>query len=454
MGLIVDNNYNLLTGETYNREQQDIIFANEISGLTGLSHQQNTDFQLLNNGHIVSLDAGGTLHIENISQVGSGYTTHSEQVYTTKNEIILRDGAVSGLAPGEFAGIRAKLYDGVNDGVLEFDSSGVARVGDVGSTQAIATMEDNPVNNGFAYWDGATFKFNTKVLTSNDVSGLTTSLGGYLTISGATNTYATINSLTGETFNRINQDNILQTNINNKFDLTGGTINGNLNIYSGYTISGNGSGLNNIPASGITGLQLDRISSGSNSAIMSSSGLTINTGMTVGGNLKVNSTSGTTLFQVTEASSNYLMEITDVDGNDIITVSENEGDTLLDVIETGGSTVFSVGNDGSIKQNSVTRTGVTSTLSPYGVINISKFSCSSVFFDYVIKETGSNAYRCGTVMCVQDGTNVSYTETSKTDLNASTSGLTFSTQIVGSFIVLVATITSGTWNIYVGARKL
>jgi hypothetical protein len=62
--------------------------------------------------------------------------------------------------------------------------------------------------------------------------------------------------------------------------LTGGTINGNLIIESGFTINGDGSGLNNIPASGVTGLNLDRITSGENSAIMSSSGLTINTGIT------------------------------------------------------------------------------------------------------------------------------------------------------------------------------
>ena len=34
------------------------------------------------------------------------------------------------------AKITAKLYDGTNDGVLGFDNTGVARVGDVGSEQA------------------------------------------------------------------------------------------------------------------------------------------------------------------------------------------------------------------------------------------------------------------------------------------------------------------------------
>jgi hypothetical protein len=74
--------------------------------------------------------------------------------------------------------------------------------------------------------------------------------------------------------------------VGNFLPITGGTITGNL-IVSGGTISGNGSGLTEIPASGITGLQLDRISNGSNTAIMSASGLDINTGVTISGALNI-----------------------------------------------------------------------------------------------------------------------------------------------------------------------
>lgn len=95
------------------------------------------------------------------------------------------------------------------------------------------------------------------------------------------------NLITGETANRISGDTYLFELItgltNNKFDKSGGTINGNVFIngnISGDTFYGDGSGLTNIPASGVTGLNLDRITYGDNSAIMSSSGLTINTGIT------------------------------------------------------------------------------------------------------------------------------------------------------------------------------
>ncbi len=92
------------------------------------------------------------------------------------------------------------------------------------------------------------------------------------------------NMITGETADRITGDTYLQNQItgltetvNDKFDKTGGTIDGYITA-SGFT--GDGSGLTNIPASGVTGLNLDRITSGDNSAVMSGDGLIVNTGVT------------------------------------------------------------------------------------------------------------------------------------------------------------------------------
>jgi hypothetical protein len=55
-------------------------------------------------------------------------------------------------------------------------------------------------------------------------------------------------------------------------------------------------------------------------------------------------------------------------------------------------------------------------------------------------------------MTVWDGTNSTYTDTSTPDLGASTRGIEFSTSIVGSNIVLLGTITTGTWAVRIGAR--
>lgn len=113
----------------------------------------------------------GDLNISgNIIQQGSAYETHAESVYTKNDYIITRDGAVSGLGNGEYTGIVAKLYDGTNDGRLVFDNSGVARVGDAGDEQPLATREETPIANGFAKWNSDNNKFITKLLEVSDLT--------------------------------------------------------------------------------------------------------------------------------------------------------------------------------------------------------------------------------------------------------------------------------------------
>ena len=105
-----------------------------------------------------------------IIQNGSAYETHAEQVYTKDDLIILRDGALSALAEGQYAGFKAKLYDGTNDGSLVFDAYGIARVGDVGFEQPIATRIETPTNDHFAYWEAANSRLNFKLLDTSFVS--------------------------------------------------------------------------------------------------------------------------------------------------------------------------------------------------------------------------------------------------------------------------------------------
>ena len=159
---------NNLTGKQYRHITNGVwvleISEVELHPLVDESHVQNTDNQLQSSNalHVVTLDNGGTLHVENISQSGSTYETHAEQIYTASDNIILRDGAVSGLATGEYVGLKAKLYDGINDGELVFDKDGWARVGDVGNTKKIATIEETPTDNAIGIWDGINFRFKTE----------------------------------------------------------------------------------------------------------------------------------------------------------------------------------------------------------------------------------------------------------------------------------------------------
>ena len=111
--------------------------------------------------------SGGDMHVTgnlqvdgNITQSGSSYETHAEKVYTKDDYIVTRDGAVSGLASGDFSGFQVKKYDGTNDGRLVVDSDGTARVGDVGDEQPLLTRAETAdlVNGAPLVWDATNLK--------------------------------------------------------------------------------------------------------------------------------------------------------------------------------------------------------------------------------------------------------------------------------------------------------
>ena len=96
-----------------------------------------------------------------IYQQGTSYETHAEKLYTKKDMIITRDGAQSPLATGEMSGIKAEHYnlDGDN-GILAFDTTGTARVGDEGDTQPLLTRdeESNLTSGQLLSWDATNKK--------------------------------------------------------------------------------------------------------------------------------------------------------------------------------------------------------------------------------------------------------------------------------------------------------
>lgn len=93
----------------------------------------------------------------NIIQKGKAYETHAEKLYTKNDMIYTRDGATAALADNAYTGIQAVKYDGTNDGQLVFGKDGVARVGDIGNTQPLATRaEKDALTDGhLLQWDAA-----------------------------------------------------------------------------------------------------------------------------------------------------------------------------------------------------------------------------------------------------------------------------------------------------------
>ena len=103
----------------------------------------------------------GNLNVAgDIIQQGSAYETHAEQIYTTDDYIIMRDGALAGLGSGDYSGFQVKKYDGTNDGRLVIDNTGTARVGDVGDEQPLLTREESAdLSNGEVLtWDAVNSK--------------------------------------------------------------------------------------------------------------------------------------------------------------------------------------------------------------------------------------------------------------------------------------------------------
>jgi hypothetical protein len=78
-------------------------------------------------------------------------------------------------------------------------------------------------------------------------------------------------------------------------------------------------------------------------------------------------------------------------------------------------------------------------------------SYDTAFFEYSIR-SGSNA-RAGTIMAVQLGSAVNFTETTTTDFG-STSAVSFTVIVTGSNIALTGSSTSGAWTIKTIVRSI
>lgn len=98
----------------------------------------------------------------NITQSGTPYETHAEQLYTKKDNIITREDATGALPSGQYSGIKVNNYDGNGaNGILAYRSDGTAVVGDETGDPAVENLqplltrdeESNLVNGAPFVWD-------------------------------------------------------------------------------------------------------------------------------------------------------------------------------------------------------------------------------------------------------------------------------------------------------------
>ena len=246
-------------------QQDEYLMANGNVIKTGDTLAFNDLRYVRNTGDTINgtLNINGNININgDIFQSGSGYTTHAQDIYTSNDTIILREGALTGLPSTGFTGIIAKNYDGLyNNSLFVFDSNGIPRVGKntLSETSPIAVIENNPISNGFTYWNNINKKLSTKILSKNDITGLTfiETSGGTITgnlivnndlkvktITDNNNSkgqsgYFLMSTGTGFTWSNVDID------FNNKFlPLSGGTINGQLQLLSTVVDNYGDTGLN------------------------------------------------------------------------------------------------------------------------------------------------------------------------------------------------------------------
>ena len=156
-----------ISSETSIRSSADTSLASELD-----THTHHQLHQPNGTNPFVYTDNGGNLIINgNIIQSGTTFTTDLETLRVANDYIILRSGATFGLGPEEYTGFQAKVYDGITDGRLVYDSGGTARVGDIGDEQPLATRIEDPSNGNFAYWDNDNSRLDFKILEYDDIIG-------------------------------------------------------------------------------------------------------------------------------------------------------------------------------------------------------------------------------------------------------------------------------------------
>jgi hypothetical protein len=294
---------------------------------------------------------------------------------------------------------------------------------------------------------------------------------------------------------------------------------GSLQATHGVTASftgsytGDGSGLYSIPASGIVGLNLSQIASGSASASISpNNGLQINTNVTAtsftgsvfgtasfatsasfavtasyltgyvspfpftgsaqitgsfgvtgsvsitdpitGSRAFISSSNGTangpTLTVYGSGSAQPVFTIQGSQG-ELFSVTDSLSGSLFSVNDISGLPILEVFSDNTtlignyLDPMLITTAKVTQTNSgSFVMYSLPTASYDTAFFEYSVK-SGSNA-RAGTIIAIQSGTSVNYTETTTTDFGT-TSAVTFGVFVTGSNMALTGSSTSGAWTI-------
>ena len=154
----------------------------------------------------------------------------------------------------------------------------------------------------------------------------------------------------------------------------------------------------------------------------------------------------------TVGSTGTALSVIGASAGSILTVTDTISGTLFSVNNISGTPIFSVNSNGAYYPNSTELNFVNG--GPIDLVTIGASSGLAAWFDYHAYDPGTPASRAGTVTAnwLGDLSDITYTDTSTSDLGSSTSDLSFDVAISGTNIVLSVTATTNTYNIKVGTR--
>jgi hypothetical protein len=135
------------------------------------------------------------------------------------------------------------------------------------------------------------------------------------------------------------------------------------------------------------------------------------------------------LFSITDSLSGSLYSVNDISG--------------LPILEVFSDNTVLIGNYQDPMLITTTKL-VTTASGAFTLYSLPTSSYDTAFFEYSIK-SGSNA-RAGTIMAIQLGSSVNFTETTTTDFGL-TSGFGFTVQVAGANMILTGSATTSGWTI-------
>jgi len=168
--------------------------------------------------------------------------------------------------------------------------------------------------------------------------------------------------------------------------------------------------------------------------ISSSNGTVSGSSLTVYG-----SGSAQPVFTV-QGSSGELFSVTDSLTGSLFSVNDISGLPILEVFSDNTTLIGNYLDPMLITTAKVTQTNSGS----FTVYSLPTASYDTAFFEYSVR-SGSNA-RAGTIMAIQSGSSVNFTETTTTDFG-NTTAVSFTVIVTGSNMALTGSSTSGAWTI-------